>query len=57
MGMTPAQAIVAATKNGALACKALDKFGTLQAGKSGDVLLLGAIRWRTSPTSGRWRRC
>jgi imidazolonepropionase-like amidohydrolase len=42
LGMTPAQAIVAATKNGALACKALDKFGTLEAGKLADVLLLGA---------------
>ena len=42
LGMTPAQAIVAATKNGALACKALDKFGTLEVGKIADVLLLGA---------------
>jgi imidazolonepropionase-like amidohydrolase len=41
LGMTPAQAIVAATKNGARACKALDKFGTLEAGKLADVLLLG----------------
>src|SRR5262249_8319789 len=42
LGMTPAQAISAATKNGALACKALDKFGTLEVGKIADVLLLGA---------------
>jgi imidazolonepropionase-like amidohydrolase len=42
LGMTPAQAIVAATKNGARACKALDKFGTLETGKIADVLLLGA---------------
>ncbi len=42
LGMTPAQAIVAATKNGALACKALDKFGTIETGKMADVLLLGA---------------
>ena len=41
LGMTPAQAIVAATKNGARASKALDKFGTLEAGKLADVLLLG----------------
>jgi imidazolonepropionase-like amidohydrolase len=40
--MTPSQAIVAATKNGARACKALDKFGTLEAGKIADVLLLSA---------------
>ncbi len=42
LGMTPAQAIVAATKNGARACNALDKFGTLEAGKLADVLLLSA---------------
>jgi imidazolonepropionase-like amidohydrolase len=42
LGMTPAQAISAATKNGALACKALDRFGTLEAGKVADILLLGA---------------
>jgi imidazolonepropionase-like amidohydrolase len=42
LGMSPAQAIVAATKNGALACKALDRFGTLEAGKLADVVLLGA---------------
>jgi imidazolonepropionase-like amidohydrolase len=41
LGMPPAQAIVAATKNGALASKALDKFGTLEAGKFADILLLG----------------
>lgn len=41
LGMTPAQAIVSATKNGALACKALDKFGTLEVGKLADMLLLG----------------
>jgi imidazolonepropionase-like amidohydrolase len=42
LGMTPAQALVAATKNGAMACKALQRFGTLEAGKIADVLLLGA---------------
>jgi imidazolonepropionase-like amidohydrolase len=42
LGMTPAQAIVAATKNGARACKALDKFGTLEPGKIADLLVLGA---------------
>jgi predicted amidohydrolase YtcJ len=42
LGMTPAQAIVAATKNGALASKALDKFGTLEAGKFADILLFTA---------------
>jgi len=42
LGMTPSQAIVAATKNGAMASKALDKYGTIEVGKAADVLLLGA---------------
>ena len=36
------QAIVAGTKNGALASKALKDYGTIEAGKSADILLLGA---------------
>jgi imidazolonepropionase-like amidohydrolase len=42
LGMTPMQAITAATKNGALASKALKNYGTIEAGKSADLLLLGA---------------
>lgn len=42
LGMSPAQAIVAATKNGALACKGLERFGTLEKGKLADVVILGA---------------
>jgi len=42
LGMTPLQAITAATKNGALASKALKSYGTIEAGKSADLLLLGA---------------
>lgn len=42
LGMTPAQAIVAATKNGAIACRALDKFGTIEAGKFADILIFDA---------------
>jgi imidazolonepropionase-like amidohydrolase len=40
--MTPLQAITAATKNGALASKALKDYGTIEPGKSADILLLGA---------------
>jgi cytosine/adenosine deaminase-related metal-dependent hydrolase len=40
LGMTPSQAIVAATKNGARACKAADEFGTLEPGKKADLLIL-----------------
>ncbi len=40
LGMTPMQAIVAATKNGAIACKGLDDFGTVESGKLADILIL-----------------
>ena len=42
LGMSPMQALVAATKNGAIASKALDEYGTLEAGKLADILLLEA---------------
>jgi len=42
LGMTPSQAIVAATKNGALASRGLKEFGTIDAGKRADLVLLDA---------------
>ena len=42
LGMTPAQALVAATKNGAVASQGLKDFGTLETGKLADILLLDA---------------
>ena len=42
LGMTPMEAIVAVTKNGAMACLMLDELGTLENGKLADVLILGA---------------
>lgn len=42
LGMTPMEALVAATHNGALACKALDDFGTIEAGKVADLVMLDA---------------
>jgi len=42
LGMTPAQAIVSATKNGAIACKGLKDFGTIETGKIADLLVLDA---------------
>ncbi len=42
LGMTPMEAIVAVTRNGAVASGMLDELGTLEAGKHADVLLLGA---------------
>jgi imidazolonepropionase-like amidohydrolase len=42
LGMTPAEAIVAATRNGAIGARGLEEFGTLEAGKRADVLILSA---------------
>jgi imidazolonepropionase-like amidohydrolase len=42
LGMTPSQAITAGTKNGALACKRATDFGTIEAGKLADLVLLDA---------------
>ena len=42
LGMTTSEAIVAATKNGAIASRALDEYGTLEVGKLADLLILGA---------------
>ena len=42
LGMTTSQAIVAATKNGAIASQGLKDFGTLEAGKLADMLVLDA---------------
>jgi imidazolonepropionase-like amidohydrolase len=40
LGMTPSQAIVAGTKNGAVAARGIAEFGTLEAGKRADIVLL-----------------
>jgi imidazolonepropionase-like amidohydrolase len=42
LGMTPAQAIVAATRNGAMASKGLAEFGTIETGKRADLIVLDA---------------
>ena len=42
LGMTPGQAIVAATRNGAIASRGLAEFGTLEKGKRADVIVLDA---------------
>jgi imidazolonepropionase-like amidohydrolase len=42
LGMSPAQAIVAATKNGAIASRRLQDFGTLDKGKLADLVILTA---------------
>jgi imidazolonepropionase-like amidohydrolase len=42
LGMSPSQAIVAATRNGAIASKGLGDFGTIEQGKRADVILVDA---------------
>ncbi len=42
LGMTPSQAIVAATRNGAIAARGLNDFGTIEKGKLADLLMLTA---------------
>ena len=42
MGMTPMQALVAATKNGAIASRAEKEYGTIEVGKAADLVMLDA---------------
>ncbi|MEP5765988.1 MAG: amidohydrolase family protein [Halieaceae bacterium] len=42
LGMTAMQAIVAGTRNGAIAARGLEQFGTIEVGKSADLVLLDA---------------
>ncbi len=42
LGMTPSEAITAATKYGAVACRGLDQFGTVAEGKLADLLIFDA---------------
>jgi imidazolonepropionase-like amidohydrolase len=42
LGMTPSQAIVAGTKNGAIASRGETLFGTIEAGKEADLVMLSA---------------
>ncbi|WP_165793785.1 amidohydrolase family protein [Hyphococcus luteus] len=39
LGLTPDQAIVAATKNGAIALRRIDELGTIEAGKQADMVM------------------
>lgn len=42
LGMTPAQAVAAGTKNGAIVARGLKDFGTIEAGKLADLVVLSA---------------
>ena len=41
LGMTPAQAITAGTKNGAIASRQADEYGSVERGKAADLVILG----------------
>jgi len=42
LGITPAEAIVSGTRNGAIAARDLENFGTIEVGKFADIVLLDA---------------
>jgi imidazolonepropionase-like amidohydrolase len=42
LGMTPSQALVSGTRNGAFAAKGLKDYGTIETGKLADLVLLDA---------------
>ncbi len=42
LGMTPSQAIVAGTRNGAIAARGIKEFGTIEPGKIADLVMLTA---------------
>ena len=42
LGMTPAEALAAGTRNGALACRKIDELGVIEEGKLADLVLLDA---------------
>ena len=47
--MTPAQAIVAATRNGAIASRGIAQFGTIERGKRADLLIVSTDAARQVP--------
>jgi imidazolonepropionase len=49
MKMSPAEAIAAATVNGAWALKAADRKGTIEAGKDADLAVFAAEDYREIP--------
>src|SRR5439155_16671351 len=57
LGMTPSQAIVAATKNGAFAARGLKDFGTLDAGKLADLVILAADPIADIGNIRKWPPC
>jgi len=49
MGMTPAQAITAATINGAYSLELSDRLGSIEAGKQADIVLMDVGDYREIP--------
>ena len=57
MSMTPAQAIAAATINGAYALRRAHRMGSLQAGKQADLIVMNLDDYRKIPYYFGWNHC
>jgi imidazolonepropionase len=57
MSMTPAQAIAAATINGAYALRRAHRMGSLEAGKQADLIVMNLDDYRTIPYYFGWNHC
>jgi imidazolonepropionase-like amidohydrolase len=51
--MTPADALAAGSRNGALACRKSGELGVIEEGKLAELVVLDADRLRTSTTSAK----
>lgn len=57
MGMTPAEAITAATLNAAYALRRADRVGSLEPGKQADLAVMDADDYRKIPYYFAWNHC
>jgi imidazolonepropionase len=57
MSMTPAQAIAAATINGAYALRRAHRMGSLEAGKQADLIVMNLDDYRKIPYYFGWNHC
>ena len=53
-GATPWQTLLAATRYAAEVCGVGHELGTIEVGKLADLIVVAAIRWRTSSTCAPW---
>ena len=57
MHMTPAEAISAATINGAYSLRRADRLGSLEPGKQADVIVMDVADYREIPYYFAWNHC